>query len=144
MRPVEGVVARLQGLLVSFVELEHGELVLHPRAVALPGIDPAGLRLRQGLDEECQGADVPSVATLQQAAVSVHPQREVLVPAAALYLYVKEDPGVFLGAEGDVRQEVHKSVPVRFAALRPSSEAGQPAQFLIEEDDVLSLVEVPG
>ena len=74
----------------------------------------------------------------------MHPQGEVLVPAAALHLHVKEDPGVFLGAEGNVRQKVHESVPVRLAALRPSSEAGQSAQFLIEEDDVPFLVEVPG
>ena len=72
---------------------------------------------RPAFFKDCSSsADVPLVASLQEAAVAVHLQGEVLVPAPALHLHVKEDPGVFLRAEGDVRQEVHESGPIRLAA----------------------------
>ena len=57
----------------------------------------------------------------------MHPEGKILVAAAALNLRVKENPGVFAGAERDIRQEIDEAILVRLPSLRPSGKAGQSA-----------------
>jgi len=57
---------------------------------------------------------------------------------------MKEDPGVFAGAERNICQKIDKAVSVRLSSLRPPSEAGQPAQFLIQKDNIPFVVDIVG
>ena len=57
---------------------------------------------------------------------------------------MKKNPGVFTGAERNVRQEVDEAVLVRFPTFRQSGETGQAAQLLIEEHDIAFPVDIAG
>jgi len=60
----------------------------------------------------------------------VHPQRKVLIAASALHLCVEQNPRLLTGEKRNLRQEVHKAVPVRLSPFIMTGEAGQSAQFL--------------